>query len=314
MKSNHRNESWAATAIALFAVYLFWGSTYIAIRIGIETISPLVLGGIRHTIAGVLLFLATLVFGQPRPNSKEIRAAILCGILTAGIGNGALIWSEQRVPSSLAAMMLATVPVWLIVLNVFVFGGQKPKLRAMLGMGLGLIGTLGIVIAGKDLSGMPLRGTDLAILFVGSGSWALGSLMNRQLQMPRSNWISTSIQMMSGGILLTLAATLHGDWGSLAHSPPSASSLWALAYLVVFGSWVGFSAYTWLSRHVDPHISGTYAFVNPMVALILGFFIGGEKILLSAGIFSAITVLGVALIVLPGRGRKVKLSSKETPC
>ena len=284
--------------LAFAAIYLVWGSTYLAIRFAIETIPPFLVAGARHVAAGALLYAWARGRGATAPTRAQwLTAAGLGGLMLLG-GNGAVTWSEQRVPSGLAAVIVATVPLWIVLLE-----GKRPSRRVALGIVLGLAG-IGLLVGPGEIAGAGrIDPLGALVLVGGSLSWAIGSLRGRAAGLPASPQVSTAAQMLTGGSLLLVLGLAAGELPRLLASEVSPRSLLALAYLVVFGSLIGFSAYVWLMRVATPARVATYAYVNPVVAVALGAAFGGEPLTFRTLLAAAIIVLAVVAIVRAPRAK-----------
>ena len=293
--------------LAFLAVYIIWGSTYLAIRWAIETIPPFTMAGIRFLVAGSLLLVWARARGVPAPTRGQLRDGVVVGALLLLGGNGAVVWAEQWVDSGLAALLVATVPFWMVLLDWLWGDGRRPSVWAWMGIVWGLFGIWLLVGGGGFgvLEGQALVGG--AVLLAGSMSWALGSIQSRRARIPAAPRMATAVQMLAGGVLLAAAGAVSGEWARWDPSGTSLRSLLSLAYLIVFGGMVGYSAYIWLLRVSTPGRVATYAYVNPVVALFLGWLLAGEELgprTLVAGtiILSAVVVLN--RVSPPGRGRR----------
>src|SRR5215472_2529270 len=280
--SRSRRPSTTALIAAFAAIYLIWGSTYLGIRYAIETIPPLLMMGIRHLTAGTLLYAWARWRGTPAPRLREwIYPAIIGPMLFLG-GHGSLAWAEQRVPSGIAALLVATLPMWIVVL-ARIWGTERHLTRPSLaGLVLGFLGVLGLIGAA-------------AVLF-GTFIWAAGTIYMRNVKMPDSPLLSSSMQMLTGGASLAITAALVGETRNFHFAAVSATSWLALGYLILFGSIIAFTAYTWLHMVAPPSRVATYAYVNPVVAVLLGWALASEP----TGVFTWIAMLvilaGVALV------------------
>jgi drug/metabolite transporter (DMT)-like permease len=265
----------------LASVYVIWGSTYLAIRVLVRTVPPLYGAGARFVVAGALM-LAFLGRRSLRVNRRELLACALVGTLLAGGGNGLVTVAEQDVPSGLAAVLIASVPLWIVVFRAGV-GDRIPR-AGLFGVLAGFAGVALLLLPGNRPSGVPL-GPSLVII-VAAVSWGLGSFLSPSIGLPRDGLVSTGWQMLFGGLVLVFGGAIAGEHVGT----PSAESIWAWIYLVVVGALVAYTSYTWLLRNAPIQLVSTYAYVNPVVAVILGALILNE----SVGI---ITVLGTAVIV-----------------
>lgn len=281
---------------AFAAVYLIWGSTYLAIRLAIETIPPFLMAGIRFLIAGAILYAWARWRGTPPPlRTHWLAATIVGGLLLVG-GNGGVVWAEQRVPSGLTALLIATVPLWMAFLNWLRPGGVKPSNGVIAGLLLGFIGITLLVGPGELAGGHHVDSLGAAVLIMASLSWAAGSLYSRRAQLPASPLLTTGMEMLAGGALLLIAGSLADEWARFELSALSVRSSLALTYLIVFGALVGFTAYIWLLRVSTPAQASTYAYVNPVVAIFLGWALAGEPLTARTLLAAAIIVAAVVVI------------------
>ena len=291
-----KSPSTAGLVAAFAAVYLIWGSTYLGIRYAVETIPPLLMMGIRHLTAGTLLYAWTRSRGTPAPRLREWFYPALIGTLLFLGGHGSLAWAEQHVPSGIAALLVATLPMWIVVLARASRTERHLSRSSLIGLVLGFIGVL--VLFGPDVvrhnGELNLVGAG-AVLF-GTFIWAAGTIWMRNVKMPDSPALSSAMQMLAGGASLVMAATLTGETRGFHVANVSAISWLSLAYLIVFGSIIAFTAYTWLHMVAPPSRVATYAYVNPVVAVLLGWALASER----TGVFTWIAMLvilaGVALV------------------
>ena len=288
---------------AFAAVYLIWGSTYLAIRFAIETIPPHLMAAARFLVAGAILYGWSRWRGAPRPTRRNWGAATVVGGLLLLGGNGAVVWAETRVPSGLTALLVAMVPIWMAVLEGLPRHGRKtPRAPVIAGLVLGLAG-LGLLIAPGKLAGR-VDAIGAAVLILGSFSWAFGSLHSRVADLPKSGFLATAMEMIAGGAWLLLFGLATGQAGKLTLAAVSARSLLSLAYLILFGSLIGFTAYIWLLKATTPARVSTYAYVNPVVAVLLGWAFAGEPMTLRTLLAAAVIVGAVALIIRYGARRE----------
>ncbi len=283
--------------LAFAAVYVVWGSTYLAIRIGIESFPPLILAGLRHITVGLLLYPIVRRKTGIRPTAANWRAAVVTGALLLFIGNGGLSWAEQTVPSGVAALLVATVSLWLVIVDWLRPGGVKPASRVAMGLLMGFAG-LALLVGPAHLGGserVDPRGA--AVLVVASLAWACGSLYSKHGGMPSSAMLGVAMQSLAGGAILLIAGLFAGEFRGLHLGAISLRSWLALAYLMVFGSGIGFSAYIYILQKSTAARVATYAFVNPVVALFLGWLIAGETITLRTVIAAAVILTAVILVI-----------------
>jgi len=286
--------------LAFAAIYLIWGSTYLAIKVGIETIPPFFMAGARFLIAGSLLYLLARGRGAAPPMRPHWAAASAVGALLLLGGNGSLVWSEQRVPSGLAALLLATIPIWMVLLDPSKAGakhGTKLDARVLGGLAIGIAG-LALLMGPAKLWGSTR--VDLAgagVLMFGSLSWSVGSLYSRHAKLPPSPFLAAAMEMLAGGAMLAVLGFLTGEAGEVRAGAISRASVLGLAYLIVFGSLLGFTAYIWLLGVSSTARVSTYAYVNPVVAVFLGWAFAGEALSARTLIATLAIVAAVALIL-----------------
>jgi drug/metabolite transporter (DMT)-like permease len=296
---------------AFAAIYLIWGSTFLAIRFAIESIPPLFMASARFLLAGGLLYLWTRLRGLPRPEKRHWPAAALLGGLLLLGGNGAVSWAEQRVASGAAALIVATIPLWVALLEGLRRGGSRPGGRALFGLLLGFGGVAILVGPGRPGGLERVDPTGAAALLFASLCWAFGSLYAPRALLPASKFVSTAMQMLAGGGFLLIASLLAGEWGRLDPSAVSPRSIVSLLYLVLFGSIVSFSAYIWLLGVTTPSRVSTYAFVNPIVAVLLGWGFAGEP-LGPRTLLAAAAIVGAVVLILSRPARRVPAAARPS--
>lgn len=289
-------------AAAFAIVYVIWGSTYLAILYAIETLPPLLMAATRFLLAGGILFAWARSRGVPMPTRRQWLACAIAGLLMLMLGNGAVVWAETRIPSGVAALIVAIVPCWMVLLE-WLRGGERPTGRVVAGLGLGLLGLVLLVGPGGFMGGDRIDRLGAGILVLGGFAWAAGSIFARGHDFPAPR-MSTAAQMLAGGTGLVVLGTVFGEWGQLDLAGASMRSVLGLLYLVVFGSIIAYSAYVWLLRVSTPAKVSTYAYVNPVVAVFLGWLFAGEALTLRMGVAAAVIVAGVALITLKGPARR----------
>ncbi len=285
-------------------IYVVWGSTYLAIRFGIATIPPFIMGAVRFLIAGMALYAWSRTRGAPKPTRLEWRNSAIIGTLLLFVGNGAVSWAEQRVSSGMTSLLVSTVPLWVVLCELW--EGTKPRLLQILGVGIGLVGVALLVLPtdGK-LSSAAVDPLGALVLAIGSLSWTIGSLYSRRAVLAKPATVAIAMQMLSAGVLLFGLAVVTGEFHGLKMANISTRSIWALLYLIVLGSLVGFSTYMWLLRVASPAAVGTYAYVNPVVAVLLGVAFAGERLPPQAIVAMLIIVGGVAMVSLAPRFARV---------
>jgi drug/metabolite transporter (DMT)-like permease len=291
-------------ALAFAAIYLVWGSTYLAIRYAVETIPPLVAAGIRHTVAGGVLLAWAWARGF-RPTRQEWLSGFIVGAFFFLIGHGSLHWAEQYVASGMAALLLATEPIFILIL-AWLMGQQKISRRSALGLALGVAGVA--VLTGTEL----MRGSSLlglVAVLVGSLSWSTGVVASPRLKLPADALARTAVPLVCGAAMLLAAAGVTGEFREVHWSSISLRSLFGLGYLISFGSIVAFTAYTWLLQQCPPALVATHTYANPVVAVLLGWLLAGEPLTIRLVLASA-TILGA--IVLIRRGERFPSPAKAT--
>lgn len=280
---------------AFLTVYVVWGSTYLAIRFAIETLPGFLMAGARFLAAGGIVYAWARLRGAPRPEPIHWRsAAVLGGLFLLG-GNGAVVWAEQRVPSGLTSLLIATMPLWVVVLDWLRPGGRRPVALVLGGLMLGFVG-LCLLIRPGEIGAEAVDPAGAAVLVLGALSWACGSISSRYAPLPPSMLLGTAMEMIAGGALLVTAGVASGEIARLDPGAASARSLMAFAYLVVFGSIVAFNAFTWLLQNSTPTRVSTYAYVNPLVAVMLGWLLAGEALSAAMALGAAVILTGVACV------------------
>ncbi len=275
--------------LAFAAVYVIWGSTFLAIRIAIETLPGFTMAAVRFLAVAVLLLVWARLRGESAPSLKQWGAAALVGGLLFAGGNGAVVWAEHHVASGLVALLVATEPLWVVILLALTSKHERPRPLAVAGMLVGFGGAA--MLAAPGVEGTIQHLPSVLVVVLGSLAWACGSLLARGANLPRSILLSSGMQMLAGGLILTLMGGLAGEWGRISLAAVSGRSLAALAYLIFVGALIGFLAYNFLLRTTAPTLVATYAFVNPMVAVFLGWWLADEQV-------SQVTLLAAALIVV----------------
>jgi drug/metabolite transporter (DMT)-like permease len=311
INNNKRNLILLVAAFA--AVYVIWGSTYLGIKYAIQTIPSFLMGGMRFTIAGLFLyFLGRFILpGYEKPKPLHWRTSLIVGALLLAGGNGGVVIAEHYISSSMTALLVATVPFWIVLLNWLVMRGERPNLKVAGGL---LIGFLGVwmLIAGRGATTSDAATTVTAsqelfgsvLLIAASLSWALGSLYGSRAESVKSPVLGAGMQMLSGGVLMLLIGTVSGEWTAFDITQVSASSWLALAYLIAFGAIVAYTAYSWLLKNSSPAMVSTYAYVNPAIAVFLGWAIAGETLTGQMLLGAAIIVGSVALITSHKKDKK----------
>ncbi len=289
-----------ARLIAAFAaVYIVWGSTYLAIRFAVETLPPLLMAGARFMIAGVILLLwSRLYAGDKSPTRIDWRTGLVGGGLLLVGGNGCVVWAEQRVPSGITALLVAVVPVWMVLLDWLRPQGRRPHTLVFVGLGLGLGGLALLVGPGAMSGGESAYATGAFVLVLASLSWAAGSLYTQRAPKASSSLNGSATQMLAGGGMLLLGGALTGEFAHMDLAHASTRSLLGFLYLVTFGSLVGYTAYIYLLGHTTAAKASTYAYVNPVVAVFLGWALAHEPVTQRTVVAAAVILAGVAIITV----------------
>jgi drug/metabolite transporter (DMT)-like permease len=291
MEKDHR-PSKISIVLAFLAIYIIWGSTYLGIKYAIESIPPLLMSGFRYAIAGLVLFVFASASGAERPKKIHWKNTTIIGSLLFLVGNGAVSTAETLIPSGIAALIVCSVPIWFALFGWLFFKKGKPGFKTVIGIIIGVIGIF--VLFAPDIilkTGLMVDTRGIVIITLGSIGWSFGSLFASKAKLPASNLLTTGMQMLTGGALLLIAGTIKGEWADFHWNQMSANSIVAMGYLIIFGSMVAFSAYTWLIKVSTPSLVSTYAYVNPVIAVLLGWLFRGETI-------DRFTIIGSAIIVI----------------
>ena len=290
MTSSARPAAWKVL-LAFAIIYLVWGSTYLAIRIGVREIPPFLMPGLRFTVAGAVMWAWMRATGTPSPTLREWRDASVLGTLMFLIDYACLFWAEQRVPSGIAAVILAMIPVCITLLEITWLRTQRLTLRLATGLGIGIVGVVVLMNPSAALGEAPLDHRGVIALLVSCCGWSVGTIVTKRLTLPASKPMSAAAQMLSGGVQLLVLAAIAGEFTHFRAQTISSGAWLSLLYLIIAGSIISYTAYVWLLHYESPTKVGTYAYVNPVVAVILGGTLGGE-------IIGRRTILGTALILI----------------
>jgi len=302
------------TLLAFAIIYFVWGSTYLAIRVGVREVPPFLLAAMRFLVAGLVLYGWTIVRGERSPSGRQWMSVFLLASLIFVLDYGLLFWAEQRVPSGVAAVMLATIPAFMALSEIILLRTQKLTVRLALALLIGLGGVAVLMSHSLSLGGLPIDRAGSVALIIASVGWSVAASLMRKLPLPSSKVMSSGAQMLAGGVLLALTA---GALGELRNFHPWAVS-WAawlsLSYLIVAGSIIGFTAYVWLIDRESPTKVGTYAYVNPVVAVLLGYFLGGEGLGLRTILGTLCVLISVVVITTTRRVKKpiATLAAEDT--
>ncbi|RDB07765.1 EamA family transporter [Runella aurantiaca] len=296
MQQSSSVKLWANLVI----VYVVWGSTFLGVRYAIEVLPPLLTNAIRFLVGGVIFFLFTLLRGYSVPTVKQWLSAAWIGMLLSGVGNCAVAYAIGFMPTGLVALLVATLPGWMVGLDYYFFGKQKPSWLTVVGLGVGLIGMYILLNPGENLAQREIPLFPAFLVFIGSITWAWGSLQSPYLDMP-PQMQTTAIQMLGGGVFSLVMSLFLEPNGFKTFDNMTHQTYMALLYLIVMGSFVGYSAYVWLLHHAAPSLTATYAYVNPVVAMILGWLVVNEKLSTRSLVASAVVLTGVVLITFGRR-------------
>lgn len=290
--------------IALITLYIVWGSTYFGIKVAIETIPPFFHAALRFLISGVIILLWQKAAGQEMPTRRQWVSAFIVGNLLLLGGNGLVAWAEQFIPSGIAALTIATVPLWLVILEALRPGGVKPTWQAIVGLAIGFAGIF-VLVGPAEFSGggMKLDPFGVAALLTACILWASGSIYSRSADLPKSSFMTTGAEMLMGSIGLIVVSLLTNELKGWNPAEVSARSLVGLVYLITVGSIIGFGSYIWLLANAPISLVATYAYVNPVVAIMLGYLVGNEALEPRIGLATAIIIGAVVFINSKGKPR-----------
>jgi drug/metabolite transporter (DMT)-like permease len=291
------------TLLAFGFIYFVWGSTYLAIRVGVREVPPFLLAGMRFFVAGIFLYGWAMARGESSPTRREWASASLLSIFFFVFDYGLLFWAEQRVPSGVAAVVMATIPAFIALSEIVLLRTQRLTVRLALALLIGLGGVAVLMSRSLNLGGAPIDTVGAIALIVASISWSVASALTRIVPLPASKAMSSGVQMLVGGIFLGIAAGVLGEFRNFHPRAVSREAWFSLLYLIVAGSIIGFTVYLWLIHHESPTKVGTYAYVNPVVAVLIGYFMGGEA-LGSRTILGTLFVLISVVMITLMKGKK----------
>jgi drug/metabolite transporter (DMT)-like permease len=297
--------------IALLAVYIVWGSTYLAIRFAVETIPPFMSAGIRFLVSGAILLIWRRAAGDAMPTPRQWRSTAIVGILLLLGGNGILSFAEQRIASGIAALLVGTAPLWLVLLEAMRRGGVKPGLSSILGLAVGFGGIFLLIGPAEILNGSPQFDMfGIGAVIVASFLWSLGSIYSRSADLPSSSLMATGAEMLTGSLAIFVVSGLTGEWSDFQLSAVAPQSWLGLAYLISFGSLIGFVSYGWLLKNAPVSLVATYAYVNPLVAVFLGAWLADE-VLNARILMAALIIIGSVVLINRTKPKKVDMAHKE---
>jgi drug/metabolite transporter (DMT)-like permease len=302
METNLRPPAWK-TLLAFAIIYFVWGSTFLAIRVGVREVPPFLLAALRFGTAGFVVCGWAIFRGERLPRGREWASAGFLAVFIFVLDYGSLFWAEQRVPSGIAAVMLAMIPVFMALSEIVFLRTQKLTARLAVALLIGIAGVAVLMSRSLNLGGAPVdRAGALALIFA-SITWSVASVLTRKLPLPPSKAMSSGVQMLAGGIMLALLAGGAGEFPNFHPAEVSWMVWWSLLYLIVAGSIIGFTAYVWLIHHESPTKVGTYAYVNPVVAVLIGYFFGGEALGLRTMVGTLFVLVSVVVITtMQGKG------------
>jgi drug/metabolite transporter (DMT)-like permease len=297
--------------LAFAIIYLVWGSTFLAIRVGVHEVPPLLLAAMRFLAAGIAMYAWLLWRGAARPAAREWLAASFLGLLIFVLDYGCLFWAEQRVPSGIAAVILATIPVFMTLSEIVFLRTQRLTTRLSLALLVGLFGVAILMNNTLSLGEAPVDRAGAVALLIAAVSWSVASAFNTKLPLPQSKPMSAAAQMLAGGVQLTILAALTGEFRGFHVQTVSFAAWFSLFYLTVAGSIIGFTAYVWLLHYESPTKVGTYAYVNPVVAVIVGYLLGGEKIGPRTTLGTLLILVSVIVITTTPKKKEAREASEE---
>jgi drug/metabolite transporter (DMT)-like permease len=302
MDEKKHRATWM-TLLAFGIIYFVWGCTFLAIRVGVHEVPPLIFAAMRFLFAGLVLFGWMVAKGERLPSGRQWVSVILLAFLIFVFDYGLLFWAEQRVPSGVAAVMMATIPVFIALSEIVILRTQRLTIRLALALLVGIGGVVVLMSRSLNLGGPAIDSVGALALIAGSISWSVATVLTRKLQLPDSKVMSSGSQMLAGGLMLTLAAAALGEFHDFHPGSVSGKAWFSALYLIVFGSIIGFTAYVWLIHHESPTKVGTYAYVNPVVAVVVGYFLGGEGLGLRT-ILGTLCVLISVVVITTTKAKK----------
>lgn len=298
--------------LAFAIIYLVWGSTFFAIRVGVREVPPFSLAAVRFVIAGIVLYAWARSRGVPAPTAREWGGATILAVLIFVGDYGLVFWAERRVPSGIAAVMMATIPAFMALSEIFIAKTQRLTARLAIALLLGVGGVVVLVNPSATFGDTVIDTAGAGALLLASVSWSIAAALSRKLPSPQAKVMSSGVQMFAGGVMLAVVAALFDDLRGFHLAAVSPKAWFALAYLIVAGSIMGFTAYVWLLHHESPTKVGTYAYVNPVVAVLVGYFLGGEAIGARTIVGTALVLVSVVIITTaPKSSKRIELVAQE---
>lgn len=313
METQRRCMSWK-TLLAFAIIYFVWGSTFLAIRVGVREVPPFLLAAIRFLVAGFVLYGWMIARGERSPSGRQWMSVSLLAVLIFVLDYGLLFWAEQRVPSGVTAVMMATIPAFMALSEIILLRTQRVTFRLVTALLIGIADVGVLMSPWLSLGGAPINPPGALALIVAAMSWSLASALSRKVPLPTSKVMSSGAQMLAGGVFLAITAVSLGEFRNFHPAAVSRGAWLSLLYLIVAGSIIAFTAYVWLIHHESPTKVGTYAYVNPVVAVLLGYFLGGEALGLRTILGTAFVLISVLTITLtPAKKPTPALVVEDTP-
>jgi drug/metabolite transporter (DMT)-like permease len=307
MATDAHRPTWK-TLLAFGIIYFVWGSTFLAIRVGVGEVPPFLFAAMRFSIAGLLVWGWAIARGERLPKGREWASALALAMLIFVLDYGLLFWSEQRVPSGIAAVMLALIPLFMALSEIILLRTQRLTARLAAALLIGIAGVVVLMSRSLNLGGAPIDWAGAVALIIASMTWSIASVLTRKLPLPESKAVSSGVQMLAGGLLLAVVAGALGEFRNFHPASVSRGVWFALLYLIVAGSIIGFTAYVWLIHHESPTKVGTYAYVNPVVAVVVGYFLGGEQVGLRTILGTLFVLVSVVVITTTREKRTATFS------
>jgi drug/metabolite transporter (DMT)-like permease len=312
MRADYQRPAWK-TLLAFAIIYFVWGSTFLAIRVGVKEMPPFLFAAMRFVVAGLSLYLWMILRGERSPSLREWWSAIVLAVLIFVLDYGLLFWAEQRVPSGMAAVMMATIPLFMALSEILLLQTQKLTARLALALLVGILGVAVLTNGSLHLGGAPIDHVGAAALLIASVSLSISAALTRKLPLPESKVMSSGAQMLAGGVLLTVTAAALGEFRRFHISAISPGAWFALVYLIVAGSIVAYTAYVWLLHHESPTKVGTYAYVNPVFAVLLGYFAGDEDLGMRTASGTCCVLVSVVLITTTRSKKAAPVLAESAP-
>ncbi len=310
MEAKNHPPAWK-TLLAFAILYFVWGSTFLSIRVGVREVPPFLFAAMRFLAAGIVLYGFMKARGERSPTGRQWRSVLLLALLIFVFDYGLLFWAEQRVPSGIAAVMMATVPVFIALFEILFLRTQRLTVRLAVALLIGVGGVAVLMSQSLNLGGAPIDRAGAAALIAAALSWSAASILSRKLPLPPSRVMSSGVQMLVGGVLLTLAAALLGEFGRFHPKAVSSGTWLSLLYLIVAGSILAFTAYVWLIHHESPTKVATHAYVNPAVAVLVGYVWGDEPLGIRTVLGTLFVLISVVVLTtLQAKTSATKLASK----